>query len=281
MLADTLGKLNPFRYRGYVFDAESELYYLHTRYYTPVQGRFISPDQLENTGSEIFSENRFAYCKNNPSVQRDSEGTVGLFTIGAIVGAVAGFVGQVISDVVTSIINEEFTISSWQTYVGATVGGAASGLAYVATGGNPVVATKVSSAVSGGVTTLTSGVLEKLTNDDYDQTWGEIMANTAFDTAVGFAVSYIDIGIPGVTSGRNSMSAVYKSGLTKIRNGTAQNMSQKVVVKGIASMVTSSLAMDAYYGVKQALYDPIKALLKKENRSVGNLRGPRVYSVIK
>lgn len=189
--------------------------------------------------------------------------------------------GRFVSDVVTSVINREVTVSSWQTYVGATLGGAASGVAFVATGGNPAVATKVSSAVSGGVTTLTSGVLEKLTNDDYDQTWGEIMANTALDTAVGFAVSYVDIRIPRVTSGRNSMSAVYRSGLTKLRNGTAQNMSQKVVAKGVASMATASLAMDTYYGVKQAIYGPIKTLLKKKDRSIGNLRGPKVYSVIK
>lgn len=71
------------------------------------------------------------------------------------------------------------------------------------------------------------------------------------------------------------------SGLTKLRNGTAQNMSQKVVAKGVASMATASLAMDTYYGVEQAIYGPIKTLLKKKDRSIGNLRGPRVYSVIK
>lgn len=31
-LADSLGKLNPFRYRSYVYDAETELYYLQIRY---------------------------------------------------------------------------------------------------------------------------------------------------------------------------------------------------------------------------------------------------------
>ena len=32
-MADTLGKLNPFRYRGYVFDVETQLYYVVSRYY--------------------------------------------------------------------------------------------------------------------------------------------------------------------------------------------------------------------------------------------------------
>ena len=33
--ADTLGQLNPLRYRGYVYDSETELYYLQSRYYDP------------------------------------------------------------------------------------------------------------------------------------------------------------------------------------------------------------------------------------------------------
>ena len=32
-MAETLGKVQPFRYRGYVFDEETGLYYLRSRYY--------------------------------------------------------------------------------------------------------------------------------------------------------------------------------------------------------------------------------------------------------
>ncbi len=34
-MANTLGKYNPFRYRGYVYDEETGLYYLNSRYYDP------------------------------------------------------------------------------------------------------------------------------------------------------------------------------------------------------------------------------------------------------
>ena len=37
----TLGKLNPFRYRSYVYDEETGLYYLQSRYYDPLTGRFF------------------------------------------------------------------------------------------------------------------------------------------------------------------------------------------------------------------------------------------------
>ncbi len=49
-LAGTLGIQNPFRYRGYVYDQETGLYYLQTRYYDPELGRFISADSFASTG---------------------------------------------------------------------------------------------------------------------------------------------------------------------------------------------------------------------------------------
>ena len=48
-MAGTLGKLNPFRYRGYVYDTETGLYYLQSRYYNPETGRFINADNLVDT----------------------------------------------------------------------------------------------------------------------------------------------------------------------------------------------------------------------------------------
>ena len=46
MQADTLGQLNPLRYRGYVYDSETELYYLQSRYNDPEMGRFMNADIL-------------------------------------------------------------------------------------------------------------------------------------------------------------------------------------------------------------------------------------------
>ena len=43
-LASTLGAIQPFRYRGYVYDVETGLYYLRSRYYNPLWGRFINTD---------------------------------------------------------------------------------------------------------------------------------------------------------------------------------------------------------------------------------------------
>ncbi len=43
-LADSLGIRNPFRYRGYVYDDETRLYYLQSRYYNAEMTRFICSD---------------------------------------------------------------------------------------------------------------------------------------------------------------------------------------------------------------------------------------------
>ena len=62
----TVGKLNPFRYRSYVYDEETGLYYLQSRYYDPLTGRFLNADVYCDTESGTpLSTNMFAYCENN------------------------------------------------------------------------------------------------------------------------------------------------------------------------------------------------------------------------
>lgn len=75
-MASTLGQINPLRYRGYVYDSETGLYYLQSRYYNPEWGRFINGDDrllLEQSAGY----NLFAYCNNNPVNMIDPSGHVG------------------------------------------------------------------------------------------------------------------------------------------------------------------------------------------------------------
>ena len=73
-MAATLGAVNPLRYRGYVYDAETELYYLQSRYYNPEIGRFINADGYTSTGDGLSGNNMFAYCGNNPVNRIDPSG---------------------------------------------------------------------------------------------------------------------------------------------------------------------------------------------------------------
>ncbi len=67
-----IASINPFRYRGYYFDSDIGLYYLQSRYYNPVIGRFLNADEASFLG--ISGYNLFSYCKNTPVILSDPNG---------------------------------------------------------------------------------------------------------------------------------------------------------------------------------------------------------------
>ena len=70
-----IGTRNPFRYRGYYYDTDLNLYYLLTRYYDPKTGRFINADSLEYLDpNKINGLNLYAYCGDNPIMYVDPSG---------------------------------------------------------------------------------------------------------------------------------------------------------------------------------------------------------------
>ena len=73
-LAETLGKVQPFRYRGYVFDEETGLYYLRSRYYNPRWGRFVNADVILFQEKTSGKHNLFTYCHNAPINYADPSG---------------------------------------------------------------------------------------------------------------------------------------------------------------------------------------------------------------
>lgn len=73
---NNMGNLNPFRYRGYYFDTETGLYYLHSRYYDPETCRFVNGDGYVSTGQGFTGNNMFAYCLNSPVQFIDQTGTL-------------------------------------------------------------------------------------------------------------------------------------------------------------------------------------------------------------
>ena len=81
-----------FRYRGYIYDTESGLYYLQSRYYDPEVGRFINTDGYVSTGTGIMGYNMYAYCHNNPVIFIDPTGEIHWGGFIAGLGIVAGTV---------------------------------------------------------------------------------------------------------------------------------------------------------------------------------------------
>ena len=76
-----IANVNPLRYRGYYFDKETGIYYLHTRYYDPKVGRFINADGYVTTDSGLSGANMFTYCKNNPVMMTNPYGNKPFYKI--------------------------------------------------------------------------------------------------------------------------------------------------------------------------------------------------------
>jgi RHS repeat-associated protein len=92
---DSIGALNPIRYRGYYYDQETGLFYLKSRYYDSDASRFINADDpsvLDITSRELNGYNLYAYCFNNPVNATDDAGMLPdwlRITIGIV--AIAGY----------------------------------------------------------------------------------------------------------------------------------------------------------------------------------------------
>ena len=68
-----IGALNPFRYRNYIFDSETQLYYLRERYYNNESSRFVNADFIISA-SGFNGMNVFCYCINDPVDVSDPNG---------------------------------------------------------------------------------------------------------------------------------------------------------------------------------------------------------------
>jgi len=109
-LAETLGKVQPFRYRGYVFDEETGLYYLRSRYYNPGWGRFVNADNM------IAELNLFTYCKDSPILLYDPNGKWSLnkTVIEDAKSYVRNIVNQTAALISKAVLNYNFEISEEQ-----------------------------------------------------------------------------------------------------------------------------------------------------------------------
>lgn len=139
---DHIAYANPFRYRGYFYDAETGFYYLNSRYYDPETGRFVNADGLIGANQDIHAYNLFAYCSNNPVNLCDPTGK-------SVLGAIAAALGSILGAAAPWII--------------AFVGVAVIGLGIMSTPAiNDAIATGIG-AVSSSIAQAKSAIKEKST----------------------------------------------------------------------------------------------------------------------
>ena len=137
----TLADINPLRYRGYYYDAETGFYYLQSRYYDPEIGRFINADSYASTDAAgLLSTNMFAYCENDPVNRSDPSGE--WFLQAAAIGAATDVALYLVG---CAISGEEVT---WRGVGEHALTGAITGVAF---GGASKIVGKVLSKAVGAV----------------------------------------------------------------------------------------------------------------------------------
>jgi RHS repeat-associated protein len=203
----------PFLYNGQ-FGVQTDpngLLYMRARYYNPYISRFINADPSGFGGGLNF----YAFCNDNPISMEDPFGLwAGLddlaFTAG---GAILGGAGSAIS----GLISGNF---SWSKVGYGAVAGAAGG-----------EATLYGGPIAGGIA---NGLANNLLNQSANMANGTQQnfspAQLVGNGVVGGVTGYIGDAIPvpsisGFNAGQGSYEAVSSGILTKLENGTIQNIS--------------------------------------------------------
>jgi len=140
MSGSGIGRINPFRYRGYYYDAETGLYYLKARYYDPEVGRFISPDDTSYLEPEVLNSlSLYAYCGSDPVMFVDPTGYapewlrwlgIGLAIVGTalVIGAVTVLTCGVGTALAGTMAGAIIYGAAQGIVIGATVGVVAGGV---------------------------------------------------------------------------------------------------------------------------------------------------------
>ncbi len=188
-MATTLGKLNPFRYRGYQFDEETGLYYLRSRYYNPEWGRFINLDIIDVTiehYEEMLSGNLFSYCRNNPVALSDDEGEWGLPNLAKVAIGVAAIAVGVLATFATGgaaapVLIASVSMALGSAATGAVIGGTVAAVTHRVETGSWDGAGKA--ALNGAIDGAADGFM-----------WGGIAAGATFTTMAVKGMRVKEIG---------------------------------------------------------------------------------------
>ena len=163
---------NPFRYKGYYYDVETQLFYCNSRYYSPELCRWISPDSIEYLDPEsINGLNLYCYCMNNPIMYSDPSGHIAITAL--LIGMAIGFgAGAVIGggfEIAKQAYNGgewNWDLSSWdwgQIGLSALGGGVAGAISSISLGNG--FAGYLSAFALGGIGSFAGGLISGSVTD--------------------------------------------------------------------------------------------------------------------
>ena len=183
-----IANINPIRYRGYYYDAETGLYYVNSRYYDSEINRFINADDIDQLGADDspLSYNLFAYCMNNPVNRFDVNGNWSLpnwakITIGVAAIAVGTIATVATGGAAVPVLVASLKIAATSAAIGAISGAGVSAVSHRMTTGSWKGAGKA--AVTGAINGACDGFM-----------WGGITAGATFTTVAAKGIRIREIG---------------------------------------------------------------------------------------
>ena len=113
-----LGNINPFRYKGYYYDDDVEMYYCKSRFYVPLWHRWLNSDSINYLEPKnITSLNLFTYCNNNPVMYVNPTGRFTILGLLISVGLSLAF------EVLEDALDGNRMDHDWKDYLGAGISG--------------------------------------------------------------------------------------------------------------------------------------------------------------
>ena len=218
---------NPFRYRGYVYDGEVELYYLKSRYYCPELNRFINADIIVGKADAVLTNNVYLYCFNNTTRMIDDNGLWPSW--GDIINAAAV--------VVTAMVVAAAVVSTAGA-AGAAIGVAAS----MYFGASAATSVAIGTAATVGAYCVAGGIVACGLSDAGEQ----ITDTNVIEELIGEEV--YNVAKIGLYTVANASIATSTYGYSKPRN--------TVKVDKVGKLVPSNHPNEGYYGVRYRVYKP-------------------------
>ena len=252
-----LAILNPFRYRSYYFDTETGFYFLKTRYYDPVIGRFMTIDDLSYLDPKsINGLNLYTYCGNNPVMRLDPAGHEWWNPFSWNWNGIFNTIGKTFSQAGQWIYNNilkpvgSFFADNWDIIVGVGLIAVAVGISIITFGSGAPISGLIIGAVTGGIIGSAFGALGAAVSGGniLHGAWtglivgafGGISGLAAATSAAG--MSLINDRVNGKTAGVDSLLRAGISGLTAGTFAGAGNVFSKVVNQEITELCVKSVS---------------------------------------
>ncbi len=244
-------------------DVGHGLVLLGVRWYSPLLGRFISPDPLVGDANDPAAWNAYAYCRDNPTSYVDPSGRDFWKIFAAVVATIAIIAVAVIVTVVTFGIATPGAVAlavggvsiTWgavfaATMVGIVAGGVIGGIAAARAGGDAgdiFLGVVVGGAVGGWAA------------------FGGAFAGVAVGGALGLTSGTVLCGavVGGVTGTINGAAMGFASGFAGGRNNGLKDIMLKVLVGAI-----TGLALGAALGAISGMVAPKQSFGEASQRAM-------------